>query len=201
MASPFSKYAALVFSRADYEGGVGYSSVSDDFPVELGPATLFDTVTGVQRFVGRDPATGLPLIVTGYDRYITEIVTDGVQSASNGISPPFGVAPDVCSLSIEVTAASVLADIEGMAKHLVYGVWNVQDGAEPDDLPPALAPYYVNTPMTADLKTTIAAGLINRGADEQKVTTWFANHPNATAQDMHDAFAKLVEIVTEQAGG
>ena len=138
MASPFSKYVAYVFSIADFAGGVGYSSVSEDFPVVLGPATLFDTVTGVQRFVGRDPATGLPLIVTGYDRYITAITTHGVQGASDGISPPFGVEPDVCSLQVEVTAASVLADIEGMAKHVVYGVYNCQLEAEPDDLPPAL---------------------------------------------------------------
>jgi len=198
--SAFTKYKAFVFSRADYEGGVGYSSVSDDFPVELGPATLFDTVTGIQRFVGRDPATGLPLLVTGYDRYITDVVTDGVTGASDGISPPYGVAPDVCSVTAGVTAASVLAAINGAAKHLVYGVWNVQDGEEPDDLPPALAAYYVKTPMTNELKLTIRNGLINRGADQAKVDQWFTNHPDATAEDLHDAFSKLVEIVTEQAG-
>ena len=43
MSNPFSKYVAYVFSIADYEDGVGYSSVSEDFPVVLGPATLFDT--------------------------------------------------------------------------------------------------------------------------------------------------------------
>ena len=199
--SAFTKYKALVFSRADFSGGVGYSSVSDDFPVELGPATLFDTVTGIQRFVGRDPATGLPLMVTGYDRYITDVVTDGVTGASDGISPPYGVAPDVCSVTVGVTAASVLSAIDGAAKHIVYGVWNVQDDAEPDDLPPALAAYYVNTPMLAELKTTIATGLINRGADETKVNNWFTNHPDATAEDLHGAFKNLVEILTEQAGG
>jgi hypothetical protein len=199
--SAFTKYKALVFSRADFSDGVGYSSVQDDFPMELGPAALYDTVTGIQRFVGRDPATGLPLMVTGYDRYITDVVTDGVTGASDGISPPYGVAPDVCSVTVGVTAASVLAAINGAAKHLVYGVWNVQDGAEPDDLPPALAPFYIDTPMSAELKTTIATGLINRGADETKVNNWFTNHPNATADDLHGAFSKLVEILTEQAGG
>lgn len=200
MSSPFSKYAALVFSRADYADGVGYSSVSDDFPVELGPATLFDTITGVQRFVGRDPATGLPLIVTGYDRYITEIVTHGVQGASDGISPPFGVAPDVCSLEVEVTAATVLADIQGMAKHVVYGVWNVQPDADPDDLPPALAPYYVDAVMPESKWTQVYNGLIARGADKARLDTWRANHPQATPRDVQKAFAGLVRQVTERAG-
>jgi len=117
--SAFTKYKALIFSLAEYEDGVGYSTVQQDFPMELGPATLYDTVSGIQRFVGRDPATGLPLLVTGFDRYLPTIITDGVTGASDGISPPFGVDPDVCSVTIGVTAASVLASINGMAKHKV----------------------------------------------------------------------------------
>ena len=66
--SAFTKYKALIFSLAEYEDGVGYSTVQQDFPMELGPATLYDTVSGIQRFVGRDEATGLPLLVTGFDR-------------------------------------------------------------------------------------------------------------------------------------
>lgn len=200
MSSPFSKYSALVFSRADFSGGVGFSSVSDDFPVTLGPATLFDHVDGIQRFVGRDPDTGLPLLVVEYDRYITEIVTNGVQSASDGISPPFGVAPDVCSLMVEVTAASVLAAIEGMAKHVVYGVWNVQSDADPNDLPPALAPYYVDAVMPEAKWTQIYNGLIARGADQARLDTWRANNPEATPRDVQKAFAGLVRQVTENAG-
>ena len=192
MASPFSKYVAYIFSLADYENGVGYSSVSDDFPVELGPATLYDTVSGIQTFVGRDPATGLPLIVTGYDRYITEIVTDGVQGASDGISPPYGVEPDVCSLQVEVTAASVLGDIEGMAKHVVYGVYNCQPEAEPDDLPPALQQYYIHSVMPEAKWTQIYDGLIARGADKDRLDTWRANHPEATPEDVRTGFAGLV---------
>ena len=197
MASPFSKYVAYVFSLADYIDGVGYSSVSDDFPVELGPATLYDTVSGIQTFVGRDPATGLPLIVTGYDRYITEITTHGVQGASDGISPPFGVEPDVCSLQVEVTAASVLSAIEGMAKHVVYGVYNCQPEAEPDDIPPALAQYYINAVMPEAKWTQIYNGLIARGADQARLDTWRANHPDATPEDVRTAFAGLVKQVTE----
>ena len=200
MASLFSKYVAYVFSIADFAGGVGYSSVSEDFPVVLGPATLFDTVTGIQRFVGRDPATGLPLIVTGYDRYITEIITDGVQGASDGISPPYGIEPDVCSLQVEVTAASVLADIEGMAKHVVYGVYNCQPEAEPDDLPPALAQYYIHSVMPAAKWAQIYDGLIARGADQARLDTWRANHPDATPEDVRTAFAGLVKQVTEKLG-
>ena len=192
MASLFSKYVAYVFSIADFSGGVGYSSVSEDFPVVLGPATLFDTWTG-QRFVGRDPATGLPLIVTEFDRYITEITTDGVQGASDGISPPFGVEPDVCSLQVEVTAASVLAGIEGMAKHVVYGVYNCQLEAEPDDLPPALQQYYIHSVMPAAKWAQIYNGLIARGADQARLDTWRANHPDATPEDVRTAFAGLVK--------
>ena len=193
MASPFSKYVAYVFSIADYETGVGHSSVSEDFPVVKGPTTLFDTVTGVETYVGRDPATGLPLFVKEYDRYITEITTDGVQGASDGISPPYGVEPDVCSLQVEVTAASVLAGIEGTAKHVVYGVYNCQLEAEPDDLPPALQQYYIHSVMPAAKWAQIYNGLIARGADQARLDTWRANHPNATPEDVRSAFAGLVK--------
>jgi hypothetical protein len=199
MSSPFAKYGAYVFSRADYNDGVGYSSVQDDFPMELGAATLYDTVTGIQRFVGRDPATGLPLLVTGYDRYITEVATDGVTGSSDGISPPFGVEPDVCSVTIEVTAASVLSDINSTGKHEIYGVWNVQPDAEPDDLPAPLQQYYRDSAMPAAKKTTIINGLINRGADADTVNNWFTNHPDATPRQLQRAFAGLVRRVTEQA--
>ena len=151
---------------------------------------------GIQRFVGRDPATGLPLIVTEFDRYITEIATDGVQGASDGISPPYGVEPDVCSLQVEVTAASVLADIEGMAKHVVYGVYNCQPEAEPDDLPPALAQYYINAVMPEAKWTQVYNGLITRGADQARLDTWRANHPEATPEDVRSAFAGLVKRFT-----
>jgi len=76
----------------------------------------------------------------------------------------------------------------------------VQDGADPDDLPPALAPYYIHTPMASDLKDSIATALINRGADEQIVTNWFTNHPSATPTQLHDAFGQLVTISVERAG-
>jgi hypothetical protein len=164
----------------------------EDFPVELGAATLYDTVTGIQRFVGRDPATGLPLIVTGYDRYITAVATNGVVSASDGVSPPYGVAPDVCSVTVEVTAASVLSAIDAAAKHVAYGVWNCQDGAEPDDLPAGLLPYYVRSPMPAAKRTEIINGLIARGADAAKVNGWFNNHPQATPSEVKAAFENFV---------
>ena len=196
MASPLSKYAAFVFSRADYQDGVGYSSVANDFPVVLGPSTLFDTVTGIQRFAGRDPATGLPLIVTGYDRYITEVATDGVQASYDGISPPLGVAPDVCSSTIEVTDISVLAAINATAKHEVYGIWNCQDGAEPDDLPGPYLPHYVQSPIPAAKRTYIIAALIARGADATQVNQWFASRPEATPAQLRDAFAALVRMVS-----
>jgi len=195
MASPFSKYVAYIFSLADYIDGVGYSSVSDDFPVELGPATLYDTVSGIQTFVGRDPATGLPLIVTGYDRYITEIVTHGVQGASDGISPPYGIEPDVCSLQVEVTAASVLTDIQGIPKHVAYGVYNCQPEAEPDDLPAPLVQYYIHSVMPAAKWAQIYDGLIARGADQARLDTWRANHPEATPEDVRLGFAALVRQV------
>lgn len=196
MANPFSKYAAFVFSRADYADGVGFSSVQDDFPVELGPATLFDTVTGIQRFVGRDPATGLPLIVTGYDRYITDVVTDGVQAAYDGVSPPMGVEPDVCSVTIEVTDISVLAAINATAKHEVYGIWNCQEGAEPDDLPGPYLPYCVQSPIPAAKRTYIINALIARGADADLVNAWFDARPEATPAQLQRAFSNLVKMVT-----
>lgn len=196
MASPFSKYAAFVFSRADYDQGVGFSSVQDDFPMVLGPATLFDTVTGIQRFVGRDPETGLPLIVTGYDRYITQVVTHGVAAASDGVSPPMGVAPDVCSVTLEVTDQSVLVAINNSAKHEVYGVWNCQDGAEPDDLPTALLPYYIQSPTPEAKRTYIINALIARGADADQVNGWFAARPEATPAQLQAAFANLARMVS-----
>lgn len=200
MASPFAKYAALVFSIAEYPDGVGYSSVQDDFPMELGPDALYDHVSGVRRYIGRDPVTGWPLVVTEYDRYTTTVDTDGVCSASDGIAPPYGVTPDVCSLRIDVSAASVLAGIDNAAKHIVYGVANVQEGADPDDLPPALAPYYVASPMPQAKKLEIRNGMIARGADQQKIDNWFTNHPDATPLDLEAAFGNLVDILTEQLG-
>ena len=192
MASVFSKYVAYIFSLADYEDGVGYSSVSDDFPVVKGPSTFFDSVANLEQYVGRDPATGLPLFVHEYDRYITEIVTDGVQGASDGISPPYGTEPDVCSLQVEVTAASVLGDIEGMAKHVAYGVYNCQPEAEPDDLPAPLVQYYIHSVMPEAKWTQIYNGLITRGADKDRLDTWRANHPEATPEDVRTGFAGLV---------
>lgn len=200
MASPFAKYAALVFSIADYENGVGYSSVQDDFPFVLGPDVFFDHQDGMQRFVGRDPATGLPLIVTEWDRYTTTITADGVVTASDGISPPFGVLPDVCSLRVDVSAASVLADIEAAAKHLVYGVANVQPDAEPDDLPPALAPYYIDAVMPEAKWTQIYNGLLARGADQTRLDNWRANNPDATPREVHRAFGSLVQQLVEALG-
>ena len=200
MSNPYSKYEALVFSRADYDQGVGFSSVMEDFPMELGAAALYDTVSGIQRFVGRDPATGLPLIVTGYDRYITQVATNGVTAASDGISPPFGVAPDVCSVTIEVTNAAILGSIDAAAKHVVYGVRNCQQDAEPDDLPAGLLPYYVGSPMPAAKRTEIINGLIARGADEAQVNAWFAARPEATPLQVRQGFAQLVQQVTERAG-
>ena len=200
MASLFSKYVAYVFSIADYETGVGYSSVMDDFPVVKGPSAFFDSVANLEQYVGRDPATGLPLFVHEYDRYITEIVTHGVQGASDGISPPYGIEPDVCSLQVEVTAASVLAGIEGMAKHVVYGVYNCQPEAEPDDLPAPLVQYYIHSVMPAAKWEQIYDGLIARGADQARLDTWRANHPDATPEDVRKGFAGLVRQVTEAIG-
>ena len=197
MANYYAKYALLILSKADYQDGVGGSSVAADFPVVYGNQVLYDTVTGVEEPTGRHPDTGEPLWVLGYDRYTRSVTTDGVCGTSDGVAPPFGELPDVCSIRADVTAASVIADIDAAAKHVAYGVANVQPGAEPDDLPPALLPYYVDSIMPQAKLDECMAGLLARGVPQSKIDAFLAKHPEPTPRDLRNSFEKFVENITE----
>jgi len=183
-----SKYGVYMISRANYENGVGYSSVMDDYPIEFGPASFYDTRSGLTRWDGRDPVSGLPLLVTGYDRYLPEITQHGVTVAHDGVSRPLGEIPDICSLQIEVSNSAILSTIDGDINHLVYGVWNCQDGAEPDDLIPALEDYYILSPIPEARWTAFRNALVARGVSATLIDTWRSNNPEATPQQVKDRF-------------
>jgi hypothetical protein len=186
----FGKFRAFVLSKADFEEGVGHSSVVEDFEFIPGPDQPFDTLTDLRKFWGRDPATGLPLIVPTVDRFTTTVVQHGVTSASDEVTPAWGVVPDACLVDLQVSAASVLAGIDGAAKHFVLGVFNPDLNGDP--LPAGLQPYDMDVEMPGARWTELRNALVARGVDATKIDGWRDNHPNATPRDVAQAFRNLI---------
>ena len=188
----YAKYRAAIISKAEYDTeGVGYSTVAEDFPLEIGPLALYDTLTGLMKPWGRDPATNEPLYVTEVDRYTGTIVTNGVTSTSDYASPTKDTIPAACIVIVQVSAASVLAGIDGAAKHFVLGVDpSPLDGTE--ELPPALQPYQWDVPMPTARWNTLKAGMVQLGVDENLLDQWAANHPDFTPKDFGEAFKSFI---------
>jgi hypothetical protein len=194
MAHWASQYGVYVLSTANYQDGVAYSSLMEDFPMVLSAASLYDTVSGIQRFHGRHPVTNIPLMVTGYDRYETDVTTHGVAATGSGIAALYGDPITAVSLAAETTNAGIMADINADANHLIYGVWNVAPGEGEDEstLPPSLEDYWRHAEMPNSMKLDVRDFLVARGVDYDQVTTWFQNHPNATPQNVKDRFESFV---------
>jgi hypothetical protein len=182
----FGKFRAFVLSKADFEEGVGHSSVMEDFPLVIGPDQPHDTLNDLRKPWGRDPATGWPLLVMTVDRFTATITQDGVVSASDEVTPEWGVVPDACLVDLQVSAASVLADIDAAAKHFVLGVFNPDLNGDP--LPAGLDPYDMDVPMLPVRWATLRAALVSRGVDGTLLDNWYNNHPDATPHDVAKAF-------------
>ena len=189
----FAKYRAAVISKAEYDTeGVGYSTVMSDFPFELGPDVLHDTLTGLRKPWGRDD-DGLPLLVTEVTRYKSTVTTHGVTSSSDFATPTKGTIPAASIAIITVSAVSVLAGIDAAAKHFVLGV----DPTPLDDpeasLPAGLQPYAWNVAIPANRWTALKAGLVSLGVDGAILDTWKSNNPDATPRDFGEAFKAFIK--------
>ena len=187
----YSVYRAAIISRAEYDqDSVGYSTVQEDFPLEIGPDVLFDTLTGLRKPWGRDD-DGLPLIVTEVTRYKSTVTTDGVTSASAYATPTKDTIPAACIVIVQVSAASVLAGIDGAVKHFVLGVDPTPlDGSE--ELPAGLQPYQWDVPMPPARWATLRSGLITLGLDADDIDAWASNHPDFTPKEFGEAFRSFI---------
>jgi len=189
----YSKYRAAVISKAEYDTeGLGYSTVQDDFPLVVGPLALYDTLSGLMKPWGRDPATGNPLYVTEVDRYTGTITTNGVTSSSDYATPTKDTIPAACIVMVQVSSASALASIDGAAKHFVLGVDpNPLDDSE--ELPAGLLPYQWDVPMPPARWTTLRNALVQLGVDGDLLDTWAANHEDFTPKDFGEAFKAFIQ--------
>ena len=190
----YSKYRAAVISKAEYDtDGVGYSTVQADFPFVLGAGVPFDTID-IKRTWGRDPADGFPLYVdeTGVQRYKAEVVSNGVVSATAYATPTKDSDPAACISIVHVSAASVLAGIDGAAKHFVLGV-DPKPLDDPEaELPAGLQPYAWNAPMPSARWNTLKAGMVSLDVSEAALDNWASNHPDFTPYDFAEAFKNFI---------
>ena len=186
----FGKYEAWVISKAEYDSdGVSFSTVAEDFPFELGPDALYDTLTNLRKPWGRDPATGLPLLVTEVTRYTATITQHGVSSSSADVTPVRDQVPAACIAKVQVTNAGSLASIDAAAKHFVLGV-RVIDSE--DTLPPGLEPYAHDAEMPSARWTELRAGMISLGIPAAKIDGWRERNPEATPIDVRNTFKALI---------
>mgnify|MGYP001816933591 FL=1 len=191
MANYYSQYGIYLLSTANYQDGVAFSSVMDDFPFVLGAEVLYDNVSGVQEPAGRHPTTNEPLWRLGYDRHTMTVVTNGVSATSAGVAPPYGDPITICSLTAETTNAGVMADIDLDTDHVIYGVWNLI--GDPDDLPPALEDYYIDSVIPESRWDVLEPFALARGVTQTQLDTWRSNNPNATPNDLKSKFENFVQ--------
>ena len=189
----YSKYRAAVVSKAFYsEDGVGFSKVMSDFPFEVGPLAYYDTVSNIMKPWSRDPATGDPLYVIEVDRYTGTVVTDGVTSTSDYATPTKDTIPAACIVLVQVSSASVLANIDAAATHMVLGVDpNPLDGSE--ELPAGLQPYQWDVPMPSARWTTLRNALVSLGVDETLLDNWASNNEDFTPKEFGEAFKAFIQ--------
>jgi hypothetical protein len=186
----FGKYEAWIISKAQYDhDGVAFSTVAADFPFEIGPDQLYDTISNLRKPWGRDAATGLPLLVTEITRYTATIAQHGVCSSSADVVPMLHQIPAACIARVQVTNAATLADIDAAAKHFVLGVRVVNSE---DALPPALEPYAYDVALPSARWDELRGGMISLGIDADRIDNWRDNHPNATPLDVRNAFRALI---------
>ena len=189
----YSKYRAAVISKAEYDTeGVGFSTVMEDFPLVVGPLALYDTLSGLMKPWGRDPATDNPLYVTEVDRYTGTITTEGVTSSSHYATPTRDTVPAACIVIVQVSAASALAGIDSANKHFVLGVDpQPLDGSE--ELPAGLQPYQWDVPMPSARWDTLRAALVSLGVDETLLNNWASNNEDFTPKEFGEAFKAFIQ--------
>ena len=191
--SGYGKFKAGIISRAQYDSdGVGYSTVMEDFPMVLGPLAVYDQIDIQMKPWGRDPATQLPLFIneTGVDRWTGTVSQDGVNSSSAYATPTKDTIPPACIVIVQVTAASVLADIDNATKHFVLGIENPDLNGNP--LPAGLEPYDWDVTFPPARWTELRNSLVALGMDADTIDTWHDNHPDATPRDFGEAFKESI---------
>lgn len=189
----YGKFRIGVLSVADYASELpGFCNVGDDFPFEVGPLALFDTLTNLMKPWGRDPATGLPLYVTEVDRYTGQITTHGIVSQGAWATPEKDSSPMATLVSGQVTNAAILQSIHTHVDYFVLGVLNPDMRGDP--LPPALEPYDADVPMQSGHKADLRDFCVNTLAlPAGGVDNWFAANPDATPWDFAHAFKDFIQ--------
>jgi hypothetical protein len=189
----YGKFRLGVISKAEYDSeGVGYSTVQEDFPFEIGPLAFYDTLSNLAKPWGRHPTTGEPLLVTEVDRYTSTITQHGVNSSSAFATPTKDSVPAACIVVAQVTNQATILDIDNAAKHFVLGVDGPQD-LHGEDLPAGLLPYQFDEPFPSARWDELRAGLIALGLSASAIDNWRSNNPDATPRDFGEAFKDFIE--------
>ena len=187
----YGKFKAAVISLAEYTSeGVGYSTVQEEFPMIVGPLAFYDHLSGLAKPWGRHPDTGDPLIVTEVDRYTSTITQDGVNSSSAYATPTVDTVPAACIVIVQVTDASVLAAIDGAAKHFVLGIENPDLNGDP--LSAALEVYDWDVTFPPARWTELRDALVGLGMDAATIDGWHTANPEATPRDFGEAFRAFI---------
>ena len=188
----YSIFRIGVLSLADYESEApGYSTAVEDFPFEVGPLALFDTLTNLMKPWGRDPATDLPLYVTEVERYTGTITTNGVNSQGAYATPREGETPDGTIVLCQTTNSDVIYDIEAHAKHLVLGVEDPDMTGE--ELPPALKPFGWDEPFPEPRWQAVRTAMITLGMPEEVLDNWRDDNPDGTPREFGKAYQNYLE--------
>lgn len=188
----YGKFRIGVISKAEYDSeGVGYSTVAEDFPMEIGPLAPYDTLSGLMKPWGRHPDTGEPLYVTEVDRYTGTITQEGVNSTSAFATPTVDTVPAACIVVCQVTAASVISAIDAANKHFVLGIDNPDLSGDP--LPPALEPYDWDVAFPPARWTQLRNSLVALGLDAEIIDDWHDANPDATPREFGEAFKRFIK--------
>lgn len=177
-----------VISKAYYDGtgGVGLSKLIEDFPHVLGATTFYDTVTGVMRPVGRHPVTGDPLWVTGYDRYVQEVITPGVMGMSDRITPAQGTVPAVAVTESRLYDIDVATAIHQHNQHLVLAFETI-DGSDPP-----ITGWAPDDGFTAQQWNQYRNALVTLGMPAATIDNWRASNPDATRREFYHALKSFI---------
>ena len=178
-----------VISKAYYDGtgGVGKSKLMEQFPHALGPLAFYDNLTNLAKPWGRDPATGDPLIVTEVDRFTSTVVTPGVMSSSDRLTPADGSVPTACVTSNRVYDSDVATAIHAHVEHLVLA-FETYDGEDPP-----IEGWGPDDGFTSPQWTTMRDFLVSLDAPADDLDQWRTNHPNATRREFYDALDGFIE--------
>ena len=109
-----------IISRAFYDGTgeVGKSKLMEHFPHVLGPLAPYDTLSNLLKPWGRHPVTNDVLLVTEVDRFTSTIVTPGIMSQSDRLTPDQDTIPAICVTEAVAYDIDVATDIHLHAQHL-----------------------------------------------------------------------------------